>query len=620
MLLLTLETLALGVAVLAFLTLIGLGITEYLLPVEGVQLLLAPAVGLAALMLGFQWLSIFVPPFVVALIVAVVTAPLTALFAWRRRAALLTRWRDLAGAGAIAAVYFVAVLQVVIQRGALTLGSFPADNIFIYAQAGQYLRDHAMPSAVHGVDVASPGSFYLTSIGLSFPNSVGVIDAAASVLTGLPVYAVFDPLNALGLAITVGAVWVFVRDGLGGSWWAAAAAGALLATNQLLYWVTGVGLQQEPLALPIFTTGAYAVVIAVRKGSLRAGVLAGILAAALVGMYPPVAGLLIVCALACALTCFVARPGNWKQLADPLVVAAATLIVGSLAAAYVFLFRGGLDIWTSILGSRVPAGAISKFPNPLYLLGTLPFAHVWELTLQPLGRLESLGWPVLVLASFVLLALIAAGVFRAVLERHAPEAAILGAGLLFIAYEGLVARYPYGFVKAIGYVVPLTSAFAGYGAIGWGTRMGGRFRQPVAIAGVLAAGLVLLASANGTRDMLHLWLTASPALSATDLHIADISSEVPAGSRVLIDDPTNDYGVLVRVAAIAYFLPDRNVRVYVGETRLGTFPNQNIHPQPCAFDYVIRALRPERDYAPVYTDPVTGLSVFKRLGSPCPAG
>jgi hypothetical protein len=433
MLLLTLETLALGVAVLAFLTILGLGITEYLLPVEGMQLLIAPAVGLAALMLGFQWLSIFVPPFVVALIVGVITAPLTALFAWRRRAVLLTRWHDLAGAGAIAAVYYVAVLQVVIQRGALTLGSFPADNIFIYAQAGQYLRDHPMPSVLHGVDVASPGSFYLTSVGLSFPNSVGPIDAAASMLTGLPVYAVFDPLNALGLAITVGAVWVFVRDGLDGSWWAAAVASALLATNQLLYWVTGVGLQQESLALPIFTTGAYAVVIAVRTGSLRAGVLAGILAAALVGLYLPVAGLLVICALACAVTCLLAARGRWNAVADPVVVGGATMLIGALPSAYVLLFRGGLDIWTSVLGTRVAAGAISKFPDPLYLIGTLPFAHVWELSQQPLGHLETLAWPLLVLASILLIALIAAGLARAVVEKHRPEAAILAAGLLFIA-------------------------------------------------------------------------------------------------------------------------------------------------------------------------------------------
>jgi hypothetical protein len=620
MLLLTLETLAFGVAVLAFLTMIGLGITEYLLPVEGMQLLLAPAVGLAALMLGFQWLSIFVPPFVVALIVAVATAPLTALFAWRRRAALLTRWRDLAGAGSIAAVYYVAVLQVVIQRGALTLGSFPADNIFIYAQAGQYLRDHPMPSVLHGVDVASPGSFYLTSVGLSFPNSVGPIDAAASVLTGLPVYAVFDPLNALGLAITIGAVWVFARDGLGGSWWAAAVAGALLATNQLLYWVTGVGLQQESLALPIFTTGAYALVIAVRRGSLRAGVLAGILAAALVGLYLPVAGLLVICALACAVTSLLAARDRWNAVADPVVVAAATMLITALPAAYVLLFRGGLGIWTSVLGTRVAAGAISKFPDPLYLLGTLPFAHVWELSQQPLGHLESVGWPLLVLASVLLIALIAAGLVRAVVEKHGPEAAILGAGLLFVAYEGLVARYPYGFVKSIGYIVPLTSAFAGYGVIGLGARVPERFRQAVTITAAVVVGLVVLASANATRDMLRLWVSSPPALASTDLRISDISSDVPAGASVLIDDPTIDYGTLVKAAAIAYFLPDRNVRVYVGETRLGTFPKQNIHPQPCGFDYVIRALRPERDYAPVYTDPVTGLSVFKRLGSPCPAG
>jgi hypothetical protein len=184
----------------------------------------------------------------------------------------------------------------------------------------------------------------------------------------------------------------------------------------------------------------------------------------------------------------------------------------------------------------------------------------------------------------------------------------------------LVARYPYGFVKSIGYVVPLTSAFAGYGAIGAGSRVPERFRQPMAIAAAVVVGLVVLASANATRDMLRLWVSSPPALASTDLRISDISADVPAGASVLIDDPTIDYGTLVKAAAIAYFLPDRNVRVYVGETRLGTFPKQNIHPQPCGFDYVIRALRPERDYAPVYTDPVTGLSVFRRLGSPCPGG
>ena len=620
-LLLTFEALALGAALLVFFALLGLGLTELLLPVDGLHLLLAPAVGVAALALAFQWMSILVPPHLVALTLAVVLIPLTAAMGWRRRSILVSRWRDLAGAGAVAAVYYVALLQIVIERGVLTLGSFPADNIFIYVQAGQYLRDHPMPSALHGVAVASPGSFYLTSVGLSFPNSVGPIDAAASVLTGLPVYAVFDPLNALGLAITVGTVWAFVRNGLGGSWWAAAAAAGLLATNQLLYWVIGVGLQQECLALPIFTTGAYALALAVRKASTGAGVVGGLMAAALVGLYLPMAGLLVICGLACGLAGLLVAPRtDWKALVRPVGAAAAALVTGSLAALYVLLFRGGLDIWTSVLGSRVAAGAISKFPPLTYLVGTMPFAHVWELFPQPLGHLESLAWPFIVLASALLLVLIAAGLLRALMEKHATEAAILAAGLLFAAYEGLIARYPYGFVKSIGYIVPLTSAFAVYGARAMSLVSPARVRNLVAAGGTLSVVLVLVTSANAARDMVHLWVIGPAAISRTDLGVASIASAVPTGTNVLIDDPASGYGTLVRDASIAYFLPDRNVRVFVGETRLGTFPDQNIRPQPCGFDYVIQAQAPAPDFALVYTDPVTRLSVYKRSGASCAGG
>jgi len=60
--------------------------------------------------------------------------------------------------------------------------------------------------------------------------------------------------------------------------------------------------------------------------------------------------------------------------------------------------------------------------------------------------------------------------------------------------------------------------------------------------------------------------------------------------------------------------------VFVGETRLGTFPDQNIRPQPCGFDYVIQAQAPAPDFALVYTDPVTGLVVYKRTGASCAGG
>ena len=646
---LAVEALALGALILAFFTVLGLGVTTWLLPGTR-HLLVAPAVGLALLALGFQWLTFVVPPFIPAIAAFIALAPLTALMGWRRRGALLLHWPDVIGAGSIAVIYFLALLQIVIQRGILTLGSFPADNVFIYVQAAQYLRDHPIPSSAQAAAVANPGSFYLTTIGPSFPNSVGAIDAAASVLAGLPVYVVFDPISALALAMTAGPVWYFVRENLGGSWWAAAAAAALLATNQLLFWVIGVGLQQECLALPIFATGLCLVPVALRSGSLKAGALAGILGAALAGLYLPIAALLAVCALGCVLVRLLTEPAKWKMLVTPIGGAVTVGGAGSLAAAYVLLFHGGLSIWLSVVGSRVAAGAISKFPQVTYVIGTLPFAHVWELFPLPLGHTETLAWPLIFAASFLLIGLVFLGFARAVIQQHAAEAALLGAGLLFVAYQFAVAQYAYGFVKSVGYMAPLASVFAAFGAVGIGSLLrsplspatgaatsreadlpgfgpsgpaghlpinGEGWRRIVELVGAVAMGIVLLASANAGRDMLRLWVMSPPALPPPYLQIADVASNVPVGTSVFIDSPTGDYGTLVQVAAMAYFLPDRNVRIYVGDVRLGTFQNQNVRPQACAFDYVISHQEPPSFSSPIYSDPVSTLSLYKRLGPSC---
>src|SRR5216684_5880836 len=233
------EAVAFCVAALIFLTIIGLGLTELLLPAGGMQLLLAPATGLAVLALGFQWMTFVVPPFVAALVVFAVFGALSAVVVWRRKTKLVARWPDPLGAGVIALAFFIALVQIDLQRRFFTLGGVPSDNIFIYVQAAQYLVDHAAPLLHQHLSLTSPGTGYLITTGRAFPNSVGPIDAAASVLSGWPVYALFDLINALALAITVGPVWFFVRSGLRASWLTAAAAATLLATNQLLYWVIG---------------------------------------------------------------------------------------------------------------------------------------------------------------------------------------------------------------------------------------------------------------------------------------------------------------------------------------------------------------------------------------------
>jgi hypothetical protein len=614
------EALAFGVASLIFLTIVGLGITELLLPAEGFQMLLAPAVGLAVLALGFQWLAFFVPPFVAALVVVVAFGALTAVVVWRRRTKLLARWPDLVGAAVLLLAFFVALLAIDIARGYFTLGGFPSDNVFIYAQSAQYLLDHAMPLPHQALSVVSPGSVSLATGGIAFPNSVGAVDAAASVLSGWPVYALFDLINALALAITVGPVWFFVRAALGASWPVAAAAGGLLATNQLLYWVIGNGFQQESLALPIFSAGLGAAGFAVRTQSARAGALTGVMGASLIGLYLPIAVLLALCSAGCLLVRLVVdRKASWRGLVRPVALAVASGVVVGLASIFVLLFEGGLSIWVNIAGVRVPAGGISRFPLVPYLLGTLPFAHVWEPLRQPFGTLDWLTLPLLVLGSALLVVLLVLGYARATIQLHAQEAAILGAGLLFVGYEAAVARYPYGFVKSIGYVVPLTSAFVAFGGIGLESVFRPGLRRSAQVAGVGALAVVLLASALASRDMVRLWLEAPglPTFPHTYIALSGFATDIPVGASVLIDDPVPDYATLVRIAAIAYFLPDRSVRVYSGSYRKGTFPDQDVRPGPCAFDYVISPVPPAGGSSLVYTDQTGGLHTYKRAGASC---
>ncbi|HWO45208.1 MAG TPA: hypothetical protein VNO87_06425, partial [Methylomirabilota bacterium] len=117
----------------------------------------------------------------------------------------------------------------------------------------------------------------------------------------------------------------------------------------------------------------------------------------------------------------------------------------------------------------------------------------------------------------------------------------------------------------------------------------------------------------------RLWLDnpSEPTFPRSYLDISAIAHEVPVGSSVLIDAPAADYNMLVKVGAVAYFLPDRTVRVYAGSYRLGTFPLQDFRPYPCQFDYVIGEATPADDFSLIYTNQTSHLNVYKRLGRQC---
>src|SRR5260370_22905576 len=146
---------------------------------------------------------------------------------------------------------------------------------------------------------------------------------------------------------------------------------------------------------------------------------------------------------------------------------------------------------------------------------------------------------------------------------------------------------------------PVTEAFVAFGGIGLECLCRPRFRRWAQIAGAAALALVLLASALASRDMVRLWYDnpSEPTFPRSYIDISAMASKVPTGSIVLIDAPGADYNTLIKVGAVAYFLPDRTVRVYAGSYRLGTLPLQTSRPHPSQLHYVICAATPAHAFS-----------------------
>jgi hypothetical protein len=619
------EAIGFAALLLAFLVALGLGVTELLASsAGGFQLLLAPAVGLAILELGFEWLTGALTPALVALVLVVPFGALTAVMVWRRHSALLSQWRDLAVAGVATLTFYLALLVMVFARGFFTLAGWSSDNVFIYIPSAQYLLDHRMPVPLHAPALQNPGSWYLAFTGIAFPGTTGSIDAAVSDIIHWPLHALFDPLNALTLALTVATLWFFVRVALAASFRTAVAAALLLMTNQFIYWTFGSGFHQEAQALPIFVAGLGLTAHALKSGSVRSGALAGIMAGSLPGLYFPLAVLFAICAAGCVIATVVAKPKDLpRALLRPLAAAVVAGVAASAFALYSLVSANGLSLWLSATNARSGTGGVSSFPRPQYLAGTVPFSHVWEALPQALTRLETLFLPALIALAVIVYVLGGLGLIRATRSGHGPEAAIIVAGLLFALYEALIPHYAYGFTKVVCYMAPFTSAFIAYGAVDLGSWVKGipRLSARTKAAnwlGIAALVVILPAFANSSRDMVRMWLVSPPTFTRADLGLAAFAEIIPTGASVLVDDPTDQYRELVKIGAVGYALPDRNVRVYSGTSRIGTFVQQDVLPTPCRFDFVIGPKPPDGPYILLKSDAEENLNVYQWAALSCP--
>ena len=616
--------------VLVVLSLLGFGLTAWLLPEGAIGLLLTPVVGLALAGIGFQLFTPFVPPWLTLLVLLVPLGGFSLWMAWRRRIALVSGLRRYLGEIAFMAAaglgLYLALLVHVFGARFFTLAGWPSDNVFLYAPASEFLKSHAF-NALNPLSVVNnPVTVYLGAALRVFPNSVGPIDAAISAVTGWPVIALFDPLSALFWALAVPATYVLL-GALGLSRPARIAAVLLLIANQLLFWVMGLSNQQEMQAMPIFMAALALTIGAVSNDRRGAAVLAGLVGGSLLGLYLPVFVIFVFTALGYLLvfTVLAGLSGRLQATMRQLAWLGGTGIAAAGAAIFWLLPAGGLHTWLSFVNTRIPAGNINFFYPPRYLLGMAPVADPWGLpfAIRPLWWRSSWNTVSQVLA-IVVVVLIIAGLTSFALRRNWPAIGLFAAAGLYLAYLRLVAQFPYGYIKTVSFLAPLTSALIAAGAlelvpairarlarqVEFGVPRSARLRATALVGGVACLLAVLAVEAVNSIEMEHLWLKVGPqAFPASFRALGGMAAMVPRGSGVLEINPSPAYHEGIKYAAARVYLTDDNLLL---EDHL---PAAAEVPFPVEFlilPWPPDTVTPDQGFRRVWSDPNVGLALYQR--------
>ena len=616
--------------VLVILSLLGFGVTAWLLPQPGIGMLLTPVVGLALAGIGFQLLTPILPPWTTLLVLLVLLGGFSLWMAWRRRTPVVHGIRqylgEIAFTFAAGLTLYLALLVHVFGARFFTLAGWPSDNVFLYAPASEFLKTHAF-NALNPLSVVNnPVTVYLGAALRVFPNSVGPIDAAISTLTGWPVITLFDPLSALFWALAVPATYVLL-GALGLSRPARVAAILLLIANQLLFWVMGLSNQQEMQAMPIFMAALALTIWAVSSDRRATAVLAGLVGGSLLGLYLPVFVIFVATALGYLLVVF-ARAGLAGRLLATLRQLAwlgGSGVASAAAAIFWLLPAGGLHTWLSFVNTRIPAGNITYFYPPRYLLGLAPVADPWGMpfAIRPLWWRPAWNTVSQVLA-FVVVALIVAGLVSFALRRNWPAIGLFAAAGLYLAYLRLVAQFPYGYIKTVSFLAPLTSALIAAGALDavpairdaifrraeFGARRLARLRAVAVVGGVACLAVVLAAETLNSIEMEHLWLKVGPqAFPASFRALADMAAIVPRGSGVLEINPSPAYHEGIKYAAARVYLTDDNLLL---EDHVPAATEV-----PFRVDFLILPWPPDTvtadpGFQRVWSDPDVGLALYQR--------
>ncbi len=630
-----LEATALGAEVVVVLLLIGLGPSLVALRFSGIGLLLTPIVGLAILAVAIQLLTPLLPSWITVLVVTLVFGAFSAVVIWRTRVAVLPvahapslsaqagrgrAWIDIAIVSAFALGLYHALLGYLYSARFFTLAGWPADNMEFYVPAGQYLRAHGFDPLHPLALVDNPTTLYMSHSASEFPNSVGPLDGAFSVLSRLQVHQVFDPLNAVLYALLIPATYVLVAR-LGGGRTTRIAAVLLLGLNQLVFWVMGLGFQQEIEAMPLFIGALALLLIALDGRQPAVGVLAGFTAGAILGIYLPIFVLFLICALGYVATLLIGRfvNGGFSQTLTQVGLLAAGGLLGSATAIYWLLRGPGLRFWLTVFGQKYAAGGIGQFFPLKFLLGLAPLPAVWWPSLPALWWGSAWSNVSHLLALVVLVLVLAGGVVLAT-RRNFPALGLVALPGAYLLYLRFIERYPYGFTKTLSYLIPLSSALVAFGAV----ELVGAIRQtrgidrelprqpasvPWQVAStVLAAALVpvLISQAMSSFDTERLWSQAGPTFPSSFQALATLPRQIPTRAWVLVVNPGSTYADEIKTSAVRYYLVEDNLEVHtrlVGQSDLKT-----------RFDYLVAPPTVDAgpDYRQVWEAPALSLVLYRR--------
>ena len=592
MLAVALEAAAVLLAFGAALGVAGYGLTRLLAPapLRAYALMLMPAVGASALIVGSYFLNLLVN-LVVAL--GLMLAAAVALDTWliARRGWWLPRptrpqWVVL---GFAAVLLIVAFLPHLHGRSLAMLGLNIDEEL--YVPLAELLKSNSvfMRDAALGPFQSEFQTVANHSRGWGFPYLLTI----GSLLSNEPAFHAYVPVLYLLLALSVPAAFIFGRGALGVSERTAALGASLYALHGLPLWFTGMGFGPHTVSFLLFPVAMATAVVAVRGGGRGAIGLAALSSAAvLVSYFWAISAVYLAVAVVLATALIAVGEGRLRRLRNLAVLG---LAIGALAAPGLYwLIRFAAPLLSAIATDMNAqfgnAWGDTQFARVELAFGLAPYrlaadAGPWGDLIGPGGvdaltRVkDALFWPALALAVLGLATLRG--------QRHVAWA-LAGAYALFMYWVAEGAAYQYGHLKNLSYVayfvtmllaVGISNLFHGRFA-GWSQarvlRLGGWLPGgAVALRGVgLAAAVVLgLALVHNTyQTVWWYWRGVGWNVDRRVAHDArTVAALTPPGSRVYfahgLTYPLPVERILLSDHVLGFHFPEHQISSWTARAR-----------------------------------------------------